>query len=103
MPYPRPCLDCGALGPPGATRCDPCRLARERVRNASRPHYRGDYRARARAVRAAAVACVYCGAAFTEDLRPQADHVIPRDPSSPLVAACGPCNSRKGDRLDWPG
>ena len=42
--------------------------------------------------------CAYCGAAATT-----IDHVLPRSRGGPnqwhnTVAACGPCNQRKGDR-----
>lgn len=48
-------------------------------------------------------ACQYCGQAFaTEDLT--FDHVVPRSRGGQttwgnVVAACAPCNSRKGSRL----
>lgn len=43
--------------------------------------------------------CAYCGGEATE-----ADHIIPKDAGGKdelgnLVAACKPCNSRKGNRL----
>lgn len=89
----KPCLDCGRLGPD--SRCDNCRKAVERIRSrerGSRPHYSGDYRKRAAAVRANAVACYWCGDGFSPSNPVQADHLLPADPSSPLVAACRRCN-----------
>lgn len=100
---PRLCLaGCGRLTT--ATRCEPCRLARQRRRDAARGSAaaRG-YDAAWRRVVAAAIAeqpwCTYCGA--TEDLT--GDHVIPlaaggtSDPSN-VVVACRPCNSTRGAR-----
>lgn len=42
--------------------------------------------------------CRYCGA-----FAGTADHVNPRDPDTPVVAACSPCNESKGARslAEW--
>lgn len=91
---PRPCLDCGTLTP-ATTRCQQCQRQRERGR--VRPHYTGNYRARAKQVREAPGPCWIC---HEESLQPgdiwTADHLIPGEPTSPLAKAHRSCNSRRG-------
>jgi hypothetical protein len=93
----RPCLDCGTLTS-NATRCEPCRLARQRARvRGPRPHYGGDYARRAKLVRQAPGPCWICG---RDTLEPgdiwTADHLLPGDPASPLAKAHRSCNSSRG-------
>jgi hypothetical protein len=103
---PRRCISCSTLTV--GTRCPTCSRAKDRERNASRPHYRGGYQAK----RAHLVAmwhdlgadCWLCG----EPLHPElvwpdpmsttADHVVPGDPGSELRPAHGLCNSARGNR-----
>ena len=96
MPFRRPCLDCGQLTA-SKVRCDECRRAKDRAR--VRPHYRGDYPQRAKAVRESAGPCWICGRA---DLEPgdiwTADHLVPADAASPLAKAHRRCNSARGNR-----
>lgn len=96
----RPCLACGhRLAEPGKPRCSACERDHQRQRNASRPHYDGDYAARAAVVRANATVCWLCG----EGPRPsdpwQADHVKPGNPASELRPAHRSCNASRGNRL----
>ena len=95
----KPCLDCGALTV-NSSRCDTCRLVFNRLLDSrrdksKRKHYSGDYKARAKAVREAAVTCWICG----EEARPhdpwQADHVVAGDPESLLLPAHRSCNIRR--------
>lgn len=91
---PRPCLDCGALTT--ATRCDACRKAKERHRDRGpRPHYAGDYRKRAKAVRESPGPCWLCGELDKPDDPWQADHLLTGDPGSPLLKAHRSCNIRR--------
>ncbi len=95
----RPCLDCGALTT-NATRCEPCRLTRQRARERGpRPHYAGDYRKRAKQVRQAPGPCWICGrdSLAAGDIW-TADHLLPGDPASPLAKAHRSCNSARGAR-----
>ena len=92
----RPCLDCRELTG-NKSRCDACESRRESRRNASRPHYAGDYAKRAALVRSSAVTCWICGKPSIEGDPWTADHVLPGDPNSPLLAAHRSCNSRRGD------
>lgn len=94
---PRPCLDCNKLTHHG-TRCETCvQQHQQRITAARqpRPHYAGNYRQRAKAIRDNATNCYLCG----EGPRPndpfQADHVIEGDPDSPLAPAHRSCNIRK--------
>jgi hypothetical protein len=52
--------------------------------------------------------CVWCGRAFTGQVRPTTDHVVPRAKGGPSwpeneVAACRRCNSDRGHRgpVEW--
>src|SRR4051812_28500746 len=52
--------------------------------------------------------CVWCGRAFTGQVRPTTDHVVPRVKGGPSwpeneVAACRRCNSDRGHRgpVEW--
>lgn len=101
MPIQQPCLDCGKLTT--ATRCPGCaapRLEAKAQRRAERKkqsgQYAGDYRARAKAVRDAAIACHLCGQAFKPGDKIHADHLQPGNPESPLAAAHATCNQRRG-------
>ena len=101
MPIRQICLDCRALTANGS-RCESCEGKRQAYRNASRPHYRGDYARRARKVRDAAAAdpstmCWLCGEPARADDPWTADHVVPGEPSSPLMPAHRSCNSARGD------
>jgi len=106
--FPKPCIECGNLTT-NATRCDTCNgkrqdlmkaLGTKRVYKAKpkRAHYQGDYAARAKAVREAAVYCHLCGDSARATDPWTADHLIPGDPASPLLPAHRSCNSRRGNR-----
>jgi hypothetical protein len=52
--------------------------------------------------------CVWCGRAFTDQVRPTTEHVVPRVKGGPSwpeneVAACHRCNSDRGHRgpVEW--
>ncbi|CCG03215.1 HNH endonuclease [Blastococcus saxobsidens] len=52
--------------------------------------------------------CVWCGRAFTPQVRPTTEHVVPRVKGGPSwleneVAACGRCNGERGHRtpVEW--
>jgi hypothetical protein len=96
---PKPCLDCGRLSP--GTRCDGCRLTKQRQRDEARgprPHYSGDYQRRAKAVRDSATVCWICGKEANPEDVWTADHLVAGDPASPLLAAHRKCNSSRGNR-----
>lgn len=50
--------------------------------------------------------CYLCGRAFSADLPPTREHVVPRVAGGRnhgnILAACTPCNGAKGDRLPHP-
>ena len=83
--------------PGGSTTRDPIKL---QARQAKKQHlYGGDYKARAKLVRATATNCYLCGGPFTATDLPEADHLYPElGNQSPLLAAHGVCNRRKGNR-----
>jgi hypothetical protein len=52
--------------------------------------------------------CVWCGRAFTDQIAPTTEHVVPRVKGGPSwaeneVAACGRCNAGRGHRgpVEW--
>lgn len=99
----RPCLSCGRVSP--NSRCEPCRIAYERTREARRgsPAQRG-YNYAHRKARAAVMArdgwrCYNCGSPATT-----ADHVVPLSRGGQSVpenmrAACRSCNSARANRM----
>ena len=95
----RPCLGCGVLTGDGSY-CQPCAAEMERVRSRERGprHYTGDYRKRAKEVRENAEACWLCGEGARSDDPWTADHLVPGEPTSPLLPAHRSCNSRRGNR-----
>lgn len=90
----RACIECGNLSE--QTRCRACFRRRDRERKQRRIHYKGDYKRRAAEVRANAEVCWICREGAREDDPWTADHIIPGDPESPLIAAHRSCNSRRG-------
>jgi len=90
----RACIECGQLS--AHTRCRRCASSREQRRYRNRPHYHGDYKRRAAEVRANAQVCWLCKQGPNPDDPWTADHLIPGDPDSPLMAAHRSCNSRRG-------
>ena len=102
--FPKPCLDCGALTD-GGNRCavhqkrieDLAAVRRASVKK-TLGTYSGDYRRRAKAVRDAAILCHLCGEAARLNDPWEADHLIPGDPNSPLLAAHRSCNQSRGNK-----
>ena len=97
----RPCIECGTLDAKGS-RCPTCQSAlnarMDAARQGKREHYTGDYKRRAAAVRANAVACYWCGEGYRTTDPWQADHLVPADPDSPLVPAHRSCNVARSNR-----
>jgi len=89
----RPCIECGQLS--NTTRCKTCQQQLDRERNATRAHYKGDYRKRAAQIRANASTCWICGGGPSPTDPWQADHVNQGDPYSPLRAAHRSCNAAR--------
>lgn len=96
MPIQRPCINCRRLTTQ-PTRCPTCTGKQQAIRNASRPHYRGDYPERARLVRDTATHCWICGEGPRPDDPWTADHVFGPE-SDVLAAAHRSCNSSRGAR-----
>ena len=98
MPIRRPCLGCRQLTPTG-NRCPTCQTKHQALIDAhrahKRTHYKGDYAARAKAVRDAATHCWLCGEGPRPDDPWQADHIYPGQPDSPLAPAHRSCNIRR--------
>jgi 5-methylcytosine-specific restriction protein A len=100
MPIHRPCLTCHRLTI-NPRRCDTCQATWQAQRpKPYRPHYRGNYAARAKAVRETATQCWICGEGARVDDPWTADHVHPGDtsPDALLLPAHRTCNSRRGNR-----
>ncbi len=87
------CLDCSMPTRNGSV-CHPCQVVRERKRNATRPHYGGEWRRTSQAQRRAQPWCSVCGS--TTDLT--VDHIVPRSLEGGLATLCRSCNGSKGDR-----
>ena len=64
-------------------------------RTHKRDHYKGDYQARAKAVRESATHCWLCGEPAREGDPWQADHIYPGRSDSPLAPAHRSCNVRR--------
>lgn len=97
----RICLGCGVPTLHGS-RCEPCQKLLDRAieaRRGSRPHYEGDYKTRAAAVRAATTSCAICGGGPRPSDPWQADHVLEGDPASPLQGVHRSCNIRKSKAI----
>jgi hypothetical protein len=93
MTIQRPCINCGNLTT-RITRCATCQPHHDRL-------YDAEYRRTAQIIRATATHCHICKEGARPDDPFTADHIRPRDPTSPLAAAHRSCNTRKGNRLDW--
>jgi 5-methylcytosine-specific restriction endonuclease McrA len=93
MTIRRPCLNCGALTT-NTTRCPDCQKHHDRL-------YDADYRRAAQIIRDTATTCHICGEGARPDDPFTADHIRPRDRTSPLAAAHRSCNTRKSNRLNW--
>lgn len=96
MPIQRPCIECRRLTT-STTRCPVCEGKRQAVRHATRTHYHGDYRARAKVIRETATYCWICGEGARPDDPWTADHVFGPE-SDVLAAAHRSCNSSRGAR-----
>jgi hypothetical protein len=103
----KPCIDCGT--PSHATRC-PLHTGRHtrkvnrtaQIKRGQSPYDQGDYRTRAKHVRATATICHICGQGPRPDDPWQADHVIPVSKGGevgPLAAAHRSCNISRANKL----
>ncbi len=106
---PSRCLErgCNQPAPPGQSRCEMHRLARQRTANAGKPSaaargYDGKWRRFRRQYLAIHPTCVECGAAATD-----VDHIDGQGPLGPrgfdpsnCAAMCRPCHARKTARHD---
>ena len=98
MQIRRPCLNCKTLTT-NATRCTPCQtIWNKHHPKPDRPHYKGDYKKRAKQIRDNAIACWICGEGKRANDPFTADHLIPADINSPLAAAHRSCNSRRQNK-----
>jgi hypothetical protein len=101
--FPKPCLDCGVLTS-GGSRCethqrrvdDLAEMRRALIKKTLNT-YGGDYKRRAKQVRETAVVCHLCGEGARVGDPWQADHLVAGDANSPLAAAHGSCNRRRGN------
>ena len=107
MPLARPCL--GLPGAPCSTpttlgpRCPACEGERQRIRNATRPHYDGDYARRAKACRDQANAdpttrCRRCGGYSRQGDAWTAGHVVDGETGGALAPEHASCNYAAGSR-----
>lgn len=102
--FRKPCLDCGELTD-GGNRCevhqrrvDELAEMRRALIKKTLNTYGGDYKRRAKQVRETAVVCHLCGEGARVGDPWQADHLVAGDSSSPLAAAHGSCNRRRGNK-----
>jgi hypothetical protein len=96
--FPKPCLDCGVIVKNGS-RCPTHQSAYQQridlLRANKRTHYSGDYKTRAKKVRATATICWLCKQGEKPNDPWQADHVYPGNPLSPLLPAHRSCNIQR--------
>lgn len=102
----KPCLECGQLS--RNNRCDTHQATIDRAKEKRRDtperrakkklYYNSDYQRRARHVRQTAEVCHICGQGAREGDGWQADHLIPGDPTSPLLPAHRSCNAKRGNK-----
>ncbi len=102
--FRKPCLDCGELTD-GGNRCevhqrrvDELAEMRRALIKKTLNTYGGDYKRRAKQVRETAVVCHLCGEGARVGDPWQADHLVAGDSSSPLAAAHGSCNRKRGNK-----
>ena len=102
--FRKPCLDCGELTD-GGNRCevhqrrvDELAEMRRALIKKTLNTYGGDYKRRAKQVRDTAVVCHLCGEGARMGDPWQADHLVAGDSNSPLAAAHGSCNRRRGNK-----
>ena len=102
--FRKPCLDCGELTD-GGNRCevhqrriDELAEMRRALIKKTLNTYGGDYKRRAKQVSETAVVCHLCGEGARVGDPWQADHLVAGDSSSPLAAAHGSCNRRRGNK-----
>jgi hypothetical protein len=89
------CLDCGELISRGYSRCERCKLDKERARNRSRSHYKGSWPSIAKKAKQRHPWCAECG---TRKGPFEADHVIPRSLAGGVRVLCLPCHQEKTKR-----
>jgi len=92
--FPKPCIKCGVLTT-GGSYC--ISHQKEKWNRYNDPRYRY---ARQQ-IKATAIRCHICQELFTDRNDISADHLIPGDLNSPLLAAHIRCNSRRGDTPLW--
>jgi hypothetical protein len=107
--FPKPCLKCKAIFTFRSEYCDSCRLEKKpreqkpRIETPERKArkrllYNPTYKKIARGIKETATTCHLCRQPFTDRNQIQADHLIPGDPSSPLLAAHARCNASRGNK-----
>jgi 5-methylcytosine-specific restriction endonuclease McrA len=103
MSFPRPCIKCGALTS-GASYCDahkPKRRRRDTPQLAEKKRflYGGNYKAKAKALKAAGGTCHLCGGGGDPGDPWEADHINPElGHRSQLRLAHRSCNQRRGNK-----
>lgn len=108
MKFRRPCLDCGQLGEPGASRCPQHQqridglnaMRREQIKKQT-GQYTGSYQRLARIIRATAQTCHLCGEGPRYNDPWEADHLNPGTPVTSLTdlaPAHRSCNSARGNK-----
>lgn len=108
MPFNKPCLICGKLSK--GSRCEEHQKELDQRKQAAKEKdptyqakkatlYGGSYRRYAKAVKANATECWICKKPFTIEDKIDADHVVPGDPTSPLMPAHARCNRSRGNQI----
>jgi hypothetical protein len=103
--FPKPCLTCNTLTTGGSycathqATIDEIKRIKENIRKRGRTIYNDARYRKIRAyLKATATHCHICKQPFTNRNDITADHLIPGDVNSPLDAAHGICNSRRGNK-----
>jgi len=93
MPIQRPCINCVNLTT-RTTRCQTCQPLHDAL-------YDAEYKRIAHIIRTTATHCHICGQGARPDDPFTADHIRPRDKTSPLAPAHRSCNTRKSNLTEW--
>jgi RNA polymerase subunit RPABC4/transcription elongation factor Spt4 len=106
--FPKPCIDCGRLTPPGQSRCithqqrvDDLNTIRRAAIKKKTNQYGGKYQALSRIVREQTIVCAICGEGARYGDPFEADHIVPSTEVTDISQLQGvhrSCNQHKSNK-----